>query len=182
METSDIIQIIATSITGGIAVITGITAIISVIIAVKSLKLTQKSIEDANKPVVVCYLDMVDVGFYHRYFVIKNFGKTPAKIINISFENLQNKIGRNNLGSLKGTLIAPNQKFVISIDNDYDNKENLTVTIIYEDSNKNQFDEVFILNPNFSKDISFTRSSLSSLSKEANELRNMYHSNAKNNL
>lgn len=175
METSDIIQIIATS-------ITGITAIISVIIAVKSLKLTQKSIEDANKPVVVCYLDMVDVGFYNRYFVIKNFGKTPARIIDITFENLQNEIGLNNLSSLKGTLVAPNQKFVVSVDDDYNTKENFSVTITYEDSNKNQFDESFTLNPNFSKDISYNRSSLSSLSKEANELRNIHHSNAKNNL
>ncbi|MBC1286999.1 hypothetical protein HB818_14650 [Listeria booriae] len=175
MDISDVIQIIATF-------ITGITAIISVIIAVKSLQITQKSIEDANKPVVVCYLDIVDVGFYKRYFIIKNFGRTPAKIMSMSFQNLQSKIGRNNLESLNNTIIAPNQKFVVLLDDDYTNKDNFSVTICYEDLNGNHFKELFSLNPSFSKDISYAKRRSTAKSEELNDLTNMHHSVAKKNL
>ncbi|MBC1233152.1 hypothetical protein HCB21_03065 [Listeria booriae] len=175
METSDVIQIIATF-------ITGITAIISVIIAVKSLKITQKSIEDANKPIVVCYLDSVDIGYYQQYFIIKNFGKTPAVITDITFENLQQEVGMNNLESFKGTLIAPNQKFVISMHDNDDTRQDFSVTVRYKDQNEKGIKEVFHLNPNFTKDISYVESSLSSLSKEANQLNILHHNNVKNNL
>src|SRR5690606_1905459 len=106
---SDLIQI--TSIT-----ISSLISIISIIIAVKSLRVTKKSIEDANKPNIACYIDMVEVGYFQKYFIIKNFGRTPATIIDIKFDPFIEGLGRNGkIDSLKGSVLAPNQKAITTI-------------------------------------------------------------------
>lgn len=56
--------------------ISSLISIISIIIAVKSLQTTKKSMEDANKPYIACYIDMVEVGHFQKYLIIKNFGRT----------------------------------------------------------------------------------------------------------
>src|SRR5690625_5063871 len=105
-------------------------SIISVFIALKSLKLTRKSIEDANKPYISCYVEMIEVGHFQKYFVIKNFGNTPAIIIDIAFDKHIKDLGRNGkIDSIKDTMIAPGQKFITSVN--IEEKEMFTVHLVY---------------------------------------------------
>src|SRR5690625_3842934 len=109
---------------------TTIISIVSITIATKSLRLTRKSIEDANKPYISCYVEMIEVGHFQKYFVIKNFGNTPAIIIDITFDKHIKDLGRNGkIDSIKDTMIAPGQKFITSVN--IEEKEMFTVHLVY---------------------------------------------------
>ena len=86
-DISDWIQILS-------IVATTIISIVSVLIATKSLRLIRKSIEDANRPYTGCYVEMIEVGHFQKCFVIKSFGKTPAKIIDIKLDKDIKGLGR----------------------------------------------------------------------------------------
>lgn len=95
---SDWIQILS-------IIATTIISIVSVIIATKSLRLTKKSIEDANRPYIGCFVEMIEVGHFQKYFVIKNFGKTPATIVDIKFNKEIKGLGREGkLDSVKNAI------------------------------------------------------------------------------
>lgn len=171
---SDLIQI--TSIT-----ISSLISIISIIIAVKSLRVTKKSIEDANKPYIACYIDMVEVGHFQKYFIIKNFGRTPATIIDIKFDLLIEGLGRNGkIDSLKGSILAPNQKAITAIK--VDEKRKFSVTITYKDMQNNIVTNTYHLNSGFSSDLMYIDSNMSNLSDDTNAIRNMLHQYTKRNL
>ncbi|WP_338351441.1 hypothetical protein [Enterococcus faecalis] len=149
----------------------------------KSIKLTEQSIIDSNKPYVVCYLAMTDVGFFEKYFVIKNFGNTPAKIIEIQSSAKISSVGSNlYLQSLTNTIIAPSQKFVTAFNSEYKKNELIEVKIVFEDYSGNRYNETFLLNPDFSADIAYHRNNSTKYGDEHNDLRNILHSFAKNNL
>ncbi|MGK0551085.1 hypothetical protein ACSFB8_04300 [Enterococcus faecalis] len=152
--------------------------------AQKSIKLTEKSIINSNRPYVVCYLAMSDVGFFEKYFIIKNFGHTPAKILKIKSSRKISSVGENlYLQSLVNTIIAPTQKFVTALYSEDDVKNELIdIEIIYEDTLGKTYQENFQLNPNFTRDIAYHNENLESLSADQNDLRNILHALSKSTL
>lgn len=152
--------------------------------AQKAIKLTEKSITDSNRPYVVCYLAMSDVGFFEKYFIIKNFGNTSAKILKIESSRELSSVGENlYLQSLVNTILAPSQKFVTAFySDDESNNKFIEVKIVFEDTLGNTYKENFQLNPNFANDIAYHRVNSNSLSDDQNDLRNILHSFSKNNL
>jgi len=156
-------------------------SLISIIIAVKTLKTTQKSIEDANKPYISCYIDMNEVGHFKKYFIIKNFGKTPATILDIQFSETIKGLGRKGkVDSLKGSLIAPNQKFITNLS--VEEKTNFSVTITYQDMQNKVTTENYNLKSGFSSDLIYTEPESTKLSEDIQILRNSLHQSAKRNL
>ncbi|MBC1567291.1 hypothetical protein HCJ20_00025 [Listeria sp. FSL L7-1425] len=175
MTTSDWIQVLS-------IIATLIISTASIVIASKSLKLTKISIESANRPYVTCYLDMVIVGHYQKYLIIKNFGASSAIIKNISFLGEIILENENNLESLHETIIAPNQKFIISFDKEVPDKSIISVVISYQGFQGNMFKEEFQLNPNFSKDIVYVEERNSKDTEEIYILKNTLHEFTKSNL
>ena len=51
----------------------------------KSIQLTEKSILSANRPYVMFYIETLDTVYFEKYIVIKNFGKSAAKILDLTF-------------------------------------------------------------------------------------------------
>ncbi|MCU4809604.1 hypothetical protein [Bacillus cereus] len=148
-----------------------IISISSIIIAVKSLKLTQKSIEDANRPYITCFISAIDTGFLAKYFIIKNFGKTSARIINIEFNKELTELGRNgSIDSIINTTIVPNQKFMTVVPSQMN--DIIDVTITYEDSNKKLFKETYTINFGYSKDLVYKVVNQSGLDSTANTMQN----------
>lgn len=86
----------------------------------KSHKLTQESEEAASRPYVFAYVETVSIGRHITYFVLKNFGKTPAKILEISFNN---QLDRDNeptrLKAIENTVLAPGQRITSEFDDDF---------------------------------------------------------------
>lgn len=147
----------------------------------KSLQITRKSIEDANKPFIACYIDLVEVGHLQKYLIIKNFGRTPAMILDIQFDRVIEGLGREGeINSLKGSLIAPNQK-VITVMN-LQEKRIISVEVTYKDMQNNVMTHTYELNSGFSRDMRYANQNKSKLSDDTNVLRNLLHQYAKRNL
>lgn len=140
MTSSDIIEllsIITSTIIGLISIYYSNKAIK---IASNANKLTAEITAETNRPVVVAYLETVEIESFHKYMVIKNFGNTPATILDLKF--IQNIDEYDfNMSSLIGYTIAPSQKFMHVIDNDL--KGTVIVNIIYQTVTGQNFDEVY---------------------------------------
>ncbi|HFI0055293.1 TPA: hypothetical protein ACGORU_001633 [Streptococcus suis] len=140
MTSSDIIEllsIITSTIIGLISIYYSNKAIK---IASDANKLTAEITADTNRPVVVAYLETVEIENFHKYMVIKNFGNTPATILDLKFMQSIDEYDFN-MSSLIGYTIAPSQKFMHVIDNDL--KGTVIVNIIYQTVTGQNFDEVY---------------------------------------
>ena len=168
-------------------IVTAIISIVSVIIAVLAVKVTKKSILDANRPYVVAYFDVVDVGYYKKYLIIKNYGSTGAQItdikLNIDFED--NRL-QNFIIDCSNRYIAPNQSFKTAISTNekfsyLTGKDSLFVTIEYRDQIK-RYKEVILLHPLSFNNQAFVLSSDPKLEKFENQLINSLHAMNKSQL
>lgn len=151
MNPDTIVQIVT-------AVASAATAIVSAFIAYKTLKATHHSIDEANRPYVVAYVDSISVSkTYTDYFVIKNFGKSGAVIDSIKVPTDYHLYGIREefISSLKGCFIAPNQSFISSFISTHRDGTS-TFKIQYHDDKKSyedtfSFNELIFRNCCFSK-------------------------------
>lgn len=110
MTTKDAIDVCLT-------ISTVIISVIALIQSNKSIRLTEKSIKDANRPYLSVYTETIDTIYFSAHLVLKNFGNTSAKILNISIEGVPEKTRFPiDFSSLVGGVIAPNQKFTTAFD------------------------------------------------------------------
>ncbi len=85
--------------------------IISLIIAVKTLRQNSKMIEEANRPYVLMSYEVVNTGAARTYFVLKNYGKTGARITAFSHNReITDKDLLYQFSNIVGTYLAPGQK------------------------------------------------------------------------
>ena len=111
-------------------------------IASDANKLTSEITEEANRPVIVAYLDTIEINDFHKYLVIKNFGNTSATILDLKFSKDVDTLGFN-MSSLIGYTMAPSQKFMHILDNDL--KETIAVNIIYKNQTGKTYDEEYLV-------------------------------------
>ena len=66
-----------------LGIITSLTvSIIAIFISLATLRQNSKMLESASRPIVSIYVDSITVCEQTSYFVLKNFGASPAKIYN----------------------------------------------------------------------------------------------------
>lgn len=116
-----------------------ILAVISVITVVLTLKQNNRMIESSSRPYISIYGDMTNFSDLQFYIILKNFGKSGAIITNFSCDV---DLSKYNYGitltpfeNIIGTMLAPNQNIVCSIDHQKLSKDNintLNFTIEYE--------------------------------------------------
>lgn len=131
-----------------ISIITAATSIISIIISVLTLRQNSKMIKESTRPYVVIYGEQVNFGSPQFHLILKNFGKSGAKILNIeSSKNLENYLIFDYLHPYKNIsnfFIAPNQSIATALVT-FDKKlEPLTFTISYS-NNKNIYTDTFVV-------------------------------------
>lgn len=126
-----------------IAIVTSlIVSIISIVQTKKSIDITKNMIKAESRPYLSFYIEYLEKNRRFKYFVIKNFGTTFAKIQKINFNKPLDKVTENfKFSSLVGGTIAPNQKFTSVIGQDF--KETIIVNLIYSDLDGNIYDESF---------------------------------------
>lgn len=157
-----------------VAVISLITSTIAVVISVKSLRLTQKSILDANRPYVTMYIDSVDTIYFSKDLVIKNFGKSSARIDRIEFDTELDQLNKEKkMQSLIGGMIAPNQKFTTTLENDF--KKSVTADIEYSDLNGKKYKESIVIKTDIGKDLLWSSKRNSKDSTEATAIKHSAH-------
>ncbi|HEL9623723.1 TPA: hypothetical protein U0J94_001123 [Streptococcus suis] len=140
MTTSDVIEVLSIITSTIIGLISIYYSNKAIKIASDANKLTAEITADTNRPVVVAYLETVEIENFHKYMVIKNFGNTPATILDLKFMQSIDEYDFN-MSSLIGYTIAPSQKFMHVIDNDL--KGTVIVNIIYQTVTGQNFDEVY---------------------------------------
>lgn len=125
-------------------VVSLIVSLISIIQTRKSIRLTEKTIKDANRPYLSLYIETLDTIYFSKYIVLKKYGTTSAKIIDLKFDT---KLDRTNekfkLSSLIGGSVAPGQKFTSVLKSDY--KEMIYGTITYQGLDGTLYKENFSL-------------------------------------
>ncbi|HEM3681599.1 TPA: hypothetical protein ACGO1P_001622 [Streptococcus suis] len=140
MTASDIIEVLSIITSTIIGLISIYYSNKAIKIASNANKLTAEITAETNRPVVVAYLETVEIESFHKYMVIKNFGNTPATILDLKFMQSIDEYDFN-MSSLIGYTIAPSQKFMHVIDNDL--KGTVIVNIIYQTVTGQNFDEVY---------------------------------------
>lgn len=140
MTTSDIIEVLSIITSTIIGLISIYYSNKAIKIASNANKLTAEITAETNRPVVVAYLETVEIESFHKYMVIKNFGNTPATILDLKFIQSIDEYDFN-MSSLIGYTIAPSQKFMHVIDNDL--KGTVIINIIYQTVTGQNFDEVY---------------------------------------
>lgn len=123
-----------------------IIGVITFIFNTISIRQTAKAQKDMARPYLNIYVDIAAVKDHQRFFVLKNFGTTPAYIKSITFRNLSETKAINPFKSLEESesMIAPGQKVTSYIARDV--KESYEAVIIYKDQNKKEYSETFNLN------------------------------------
>ncbi|KRL40499.1 MAG: hypothetical protein ABF483_00020 [Liquorilactobacillus nagelii] len=87
-----------------------------------------KTIKNANRPYISVYLDYTTLPYKNKYLAIKNFGKTPAKILSLSFEtHLDKGNDQFKLGFIIGGTICPGQKVETFLKHDFNGLINGTI-------------------------------------------------------
>lgn len=138
-DTINIISIIASTSVSIIAIYYSHKAVKT---ASEANKLTAEITEEANRPVIVAYLDTIEINDFHKYLVIKNFGNTSATILDLKFSKDVDTLGFN-MSSLIGYTMAPSQKFMHILDNDL--KDTIAVNIIYKNQTGKTYDEEYLV-------------------------------------
>ncbi len=157
LSTSDKIQIIS-------IIATTLISVVSVIIAVATLRQTNKITEEANRPYVVIYLEVIQVtSSFTYYLVIKNFGASGAIIDSVSyFPDFQNKFKNKPFSKLENHFIAPNQSLSTAC---CFQKPYIPITfVINYHQGKKFYTESFIINPEATSSILITKSAPSNSS------------------
>ena len=139
---SDIINIISIIASTSVSIVSIYYSHKAVKIASDANKLTSEITEEANRPVIVAYLDTIEINDFHKYLVIKNFGNTSATILDLKFSKDVDTLGFN-ISSLIGYTMAPSQKFMHILDNDL--KDTIAVNIIYKNQTGKTYDEEYLV-------------------------------------
>lgn len=98
-----------------------VVGIISIVISVNTLKLNSKMIEGSTRPYIVIYFETLSIKGNINYIVIKNFGKTGAKITTFDYpdyvKNVQGegKFLFDEFADINGMFIAPGQSILLRI-------------------------------------------------------------------
>ena len=127
--------------------IQALSSIIALAISTFAVIQTYKIQKDNSRPYINVYVESVDTVTASKYISIKNFGKSPAFVTDLKFSKKLDKLNRDtNMQSMIGTTLAPNQKVMTVVDNEYNEK--LTATIHYTDKRNHLYSETFPLNFN----------------------------------
>ena len=98
---------------------TVVIALVGFFFNIVSLHRTKRAEEDMARPYVNIFVDLFEIKDRQRVYVIKNFGKTPAYITDITVNGDLGIYNQHNFKSLVGNMIAPGQKFTSNIEDDF---------------------------------------------------------------
>lgn len=151
-------------------IVTSLLSIIAIIISVLTLKQNNKIIFENNKPYLSVFTRSISFTSPTICLVLKNFGNSGAKIINIDYDKKLEKLSRRPpFKNMKNVFIAPNQSFVYPLNVKDFLDEVINITVNYQYLNKT-YTETFCINFLHYTDIEFQKQHSS---KNLEELSNV---------
>lgn len=122
-----------------LAILSLLLSIISVVTVVITLRQNKKMIESTSRPYVVIYGEITNFSNLMFYIVMKNYGKSGAKIKKLSCDVDLSRYSYSPsivpFGHIENTMLAPNQNIICNLDFlqlNRDNVETLNFIIEYE--------------------------------------------------
>ena len=110
-----------------------VVSVVSIFIAIKALCQNNKMLEETTRPYISIAYEVLYTGNPQIYLVVKNYGNTGAVITDFSYSPLVDHKGFNEkISKLNGAFIAPNQKFLYSIDPKLFKSDELMIDITYK--------------------------------------------------
>jgi len=99
-----------------------VTSIIAIVISVITLRQNSKMIESASRPIISLYIDAITVCEQTSYFVLKNFGASPAKIVSFEYDSVLKETRQkfsllsSQFDYIEGIVLAPGQSKLLEYD------------------------------------------------------------------
>lgn len=150
MVISDLLQLIS-------IISSSILSIIAIVISVLTLKQNNKIIFESNRPYLSVFTKAINFTSPTVCLVLKNFGNSGAKILNIEYDkNLEKFSRRPPFKNMKNVFIAPNQSFIYPLDVKHFLNEVINIKINYQYLNK-IYTEIFCINFLHYTDIEFQK-------------------------
>lgn len=150
----------------------------SIWIALKSLNRAEKSAKalevsnfNAERPYVTIYSTGLNTGVmsFHKFLIIKNFGKSAAKVKLITYTGeLDANNQSRNLTSLHDFVLAPGMSVRSNIDAAF--KNTVIFHVEYSDLQGHSFNETFDVNFGFGDTLVYAEASKGNMPKGYNEL------------
>lgn len=149
---SDVIQIFgifASLITGTVAIFISLKTLSQ---SSESIQLSAKSIEDSTRPFISVYIDTITICEQKSYFVLKNFGASPATIIRFDYSSAlkntkqANPMFQNQFDYIRELTLAPGQNKLLEYDFTRLNGDTVTFKIGYITTSKLYYEETITLN------------------------------------
>lgn len=164
MSTKEIIEI-------GLALVGLIVSFVAIWQLRKSIKLTEQLIRDPNRSYIGISIESIDIVYFEKFIVFKNYGNLAAKLTSLEFKSETSNIAfiKNNMQSLVGGTIMPEQKFRSTIDAEF--KELIKIEIYYEEPDKVSRFEVFDIKTDMSSDLLCGKQILSSADKVSTAIK-----------
>lgn len=99
-----------------------LTSVIAIIISLKSIKQNSEMIKNASKPVISIYIDAITICEQTSFFVLKNFGTSPAKITHFTYDSVLKTTPQKfpllceQFDYANGIILAPGQTKLLEYD------------------------------------------------------------------
>lgn len=99
-----------------------LTSVIAIIISLKSIKQNSEMIKNASKPVISIYIDAITICEQTSFFVLKNFGTSPAKITHFTYDSVLKTTPQKfpllceQFDYVNGIILAPGQTKLLEYD------------------------------------------------------------------
>ena len=105
-----------------LGIITSLTvSIIAIFISLATLRQNSKMLESASRPIVSIYVDSITVCEQTSYFVLKNFGASPAKITTFKYDSILKETTQkfsllcSQFDFVEGIILAPGQSKLLDL-------------------------------------------------------------------
>lgn len=138
-------------------IVTSLLSTIAIVISVLTLKQNNKIVFESNRPYLAVFTKAVSFASPTICLVLKNFGNSGAKIINIDYDKQLEKLSkRPAFKNMKNVFIAPNQSFVYPLDVKNFNDDVINIKINYQYLNKT-YAETYCINFSHYVDMGFEK-------------------------
>lgn len=171
--------------------VTLFTSLVAICISLASLIQNRNIIRNLNAPKLFFYANQITTGFYSKYIVLRNYGNTETKIIDISFQGELHELDQKFVTSLKGATILPGETISNGIIDDGEfGDSNVTISVTYT-RYKKKVTETFLLDFNRLNNTFYIRNGNRSQNKDSTvralenlnvDMKNIAHTFDKKNL
>ncbi|MDD3416365.1 MAG: hypothetical protein PHY47_20575 [Lachnospiraceae bacterium] len=141
-----------------LSVLSFVLALFSLVFVIISLRQNQKMLqqnnkmlEDASRPFVSIYIDSITICEQSSFFVLKNFGKSPAKITKFDYDPILKSTTQSDsmfnvqFDYVSGIILSPGQSKTLQYNVSTLGCDSITFSIDYESGEK-VYSETVVMN------------------------------------